>query len=170
MTATSTYLIALGSNRPLSARLTPHRIVETAISVLDTPPCRLVRASSVIETAPLGPARRRFANAAAMIETHLPPPALLRHLEVLEARFGRRRHRRWGDRTLDLDIIAWSGGRWHSPSLVIPHRESTRRVFVLHPAAQIAPRWPLGKNGESISQSLTRMKRRKPVDPAVCAD
>ena len=166
--ATATYLIALGSNRPLSARLTPRRIVEVAMDALDSPPCRLVRTSPIIETAPMGPARRRFANAAAIIETGLRPPELLRHLKSLERRFGRKGSQRWGDRSVDLDIVMWSNGTWRSPTLTIPHIHAHLRDFVLVPAASIAAGWRHPVTGATLAQHLARIKRPKPVDRKPC--
>src|SRR3546814_21102267 len=57
---------------------------------------------------------RDFANAAALVKSHLGPPELLRKLKKIERKFGRRSVRRWGPRVLDLDIILWSGGAWPS--------------------------------------------------------
>lgn len=158
MTA-ATYLVALGSNRPRSARMTPHRLVEAGLAALDEAPCLLRRVAPVIATAPLGPAQRRFANGAALVECPLSPPALLRHLKALEARFGRRPGRRWGDRSLDLDIILWSGGRWTSPGLSVPHRAYRDRAFVLTPLQAIAPNWRDPVTGRSVRQLLHRLKK-----------
>src|SRR3546814_13363107 len=82
-----------------------------------------------------------LANAAALVETGLPPPALLKRLKEIEADFGKRAGQRWGARTLDLDIVLWSGGLWSDRSLTIPHPSFRERNFVLAPLTPIAPRW-----------------------------
>ena len=120
--------------------------------------------SKAIASRPLGPSQRSYANAVAAIETDLDPPELLELLQSIEAAFGRRRMgQRWRSRTLDLDILLWSGGIWQSPDLHIPHREMAARDFVIGPAAQIAGEWRhpiLGLTLSQINARLTRAKRR----------
>jgi 2-amino-4-hydroxy-6-hydroxymethyldihydropteridine diphosphokinase len=121
--------------------------------------------SSVRTTPPLGPARRRFANAACVLETEFDPPALLAALQHLERQFGRRRGRRWGDRVLDLDIVAWDGGEWRSPGLAIPHPAFRDRAFVLGPASEIADDWRDPVTGLTIRQLDARRKRSARLTP-----
>jgi 2-amino-4-hydroxy-6-hydroxymethyldihydropteridine diphosphokinase len=121
-----------------------------------------IAASEIIETAPIGPSLRTFANAAALIETKLSPPELLRHLKAIERRFGRRRGQRWGARVLDLDILLWSGGRWSNASLSIPHPRLAERLFALDPLSQIVPEWKIPRHG-TVRQHLARLTRPRPV-------
>jgi 7,8-dihydro-6-hydroxymethylpterin-pyrophosphokinase len=53
---------------------------------------------------------------------------------------GRVRGERWGPRRIDLDLLLYNGEVIFSPNLVVPHPEMHRRVFVLAPLAEIAPR------------------------------
>lgn len=115
--------------------------------------------SNVAQTAPLGPARRRFANAALLLETELDPSSLLAALKRMEQEFGRRSAQRWGDRVLDLDIILWSGGVWRSSGLAIPHPEFRNRAFVLGPASAIAPEWRDPVSWLSLYQCNARLTR-----------
>ena len=120
--------------------------------------------SPIIASAPVGPSRRRYANAAARIATPLDPPALLALLQSIETRFGRiRRGQRWGARTLDLDVILWSGGPWRTKTLTVPHPLFRKRGFVLIPAAKVAPDWrdPLGTC--TIRHLHARLTRPRPV-------
>ena len=119
--------------------------------------------SDVIDTAPLGPAQRLFANAALVLETELDPEALLAALQRTEREFGRKRWRRWGDRVLDLDIVLWSEGVFRSPSLIIPHPEYHRRGFVLVPAGAIAGHWRDPVTGLSLLQAKARLTRPRPA-------
>ncbi|MEI9926402.1 MAG: 2-amino-4-hydroxy-6-hydroxymethyldihydropteridine diphosphokinase [Sphingomonas sp.] len=135
-TPSSTYVIALGSNRP-GRHGPPEREIAAALAALGG-----VRAASpIVRSAALGPSARHFANMVAILETGETPPALLARLKAIERAFGRRRGRRWGGRVLDLDIILWSGGAWSGPGLVIPHPRFRERAFVLGPLAAIAPDW-----------------------------
>ena len=116
-------------------------------------------ASRIHRTAAIGPAGRSFANAAAILETDLDPVALLAALKRIERRFGRRAGRRWGPRVLDLDIILWSGGRFASRRLNIPHEGLAERPFVLHPLAQIAGDWPVPGTGRAVRHLTWRAPR-----------
>ena len=123
--------------------------------------------SAIIGSMPLGPSLRRYANAAAIVSTALSPPALLTRLHDIEQHFGRiRRGQAWRSRTLDLDILLWSGGIWagSDPHLSIPHPAFRIRSFVLSPAAMIAPDWRDPVTGLTIRQLQSRFNRPKPLD------
>jgi len=125
--------------------------------------------SAVIDSAPIGPSQRRYANAAAVVSSELDPPALLSRLLEIEAHFGRvRRGQPWQARVLDLDILLWSGGIWADtkPELAIPHPALRIRSFVLTPAAMIASDWRDPVTGLTIRQLQSRFNRPKPLDPA----
>ena len=151
------YAIAIGSNRPHGRFGRPPLVVEAAIARLDEA-FGLFDASPILINRAHGLAGRDFANAVALVESGLSPPAMLEQLKRLERDFGRRRGKRWGPRVLDLDIAAWSGGQWHSRRLVVPHRQLRDRAFVLHPLAAIAPRWPIDGwlNARHLAARLAR--------------
>ena len=83
----------------------------------------------------------RFINACIEIDTALDPHALLFVLHKVEQKFGRNRatERRWGPRTLDLDLIAYDDVAIDKPELTLPHPRLFERAFVLVPLAEIAP-------------------------------
>lgn len=116
----------------------------------------MVAQSRVIETAPLGPSRRRFANAAILVESGETPPELLARLKGIERDFGRRNARRWDARVIDLDLILWSGGAWSSPGLTIPHPQFRLRSFVLGPLVRLVPDWRDPLTGRTIRQLAAR--------------
>ena len=102
----------------------------------------LVARSSDYMTPPWGDEHQEpFINACIEIETSLDPHALLFTLHKIEKKFGRDRasERRWGPRTLDLDIIAYNDVRLDKPELALPHPRLFERAFVLVPLAEIAP-------------------------------
>jgi 2-amino-4-hydroxy-6-hydroxymethyldihydropteridine diphosphokinase len=156
----TSYAIALGSNRR-SRHGSPAETVRAAAAALG-----VERLSRVRTTRAVGPSGRGFANAAALLDSDLPPPELLARLKGLERRFGRRPGRRWGPRVLDLDIILWSGGIWGDGALTLPHLEFRRRLFVLEPLADIAPVWRDPITGATVRQLLHRALRGAAVDPA----
>jgi 2-amino-4-hydroxy-6-hydroxymethyldihydropteridine diphosphokinase len=141
--ATQLYAIAIGSNRPHGRLGRPTGVVEAAIARLDQD-FSLFDASPIVLNGAHGGAGRDFANAVALVESKLDPPEMLRRLKALEREFGRRAGRRWGPRVLDLDVILWSGGKFSSRRLTVPHPQLKQRSFVLQPLAVIAPGWRVG--------------------------
>ena len=158
--ATQLYAIAVGSNRAHGRFGRPPNIVETAIARLDED-FGLFDASPILINKAVGGAGRDFANAVALVESDLDPPEMLRELKAIERAFGRRSGRRWGARVLDLDIVDWSGGKWRSRALRIPHRSASKRSFVIEPLAVIAPGWSL--EGPLTARHFAhRLARRRP--------
>ncbi|GIQ67321.1 2-amino-4-hydroxy-6-hydroxymethyldihydropteridine diphosphokinase [Xylanibacillus composti] len=105
--------------------------------------CEVVRCSPVYETAPVGYVDQpSFLNMAAMLRTDLPPMDLLHMLMAIERKHGRVRDERWGPRTLDLDILHWSGVTLTTDELTIPHPRMAERPFVLIPLLDIADHDP----------------------------
>lgn len=137
------YAIAIGSNRPSGRHGRPPGVVEAAIARLDEE-FGLFDASPIVLNAAHGGAGRDFANAVALIESDLEPPEMLTRVKEIEREFGRRSGKRWGPRVLDLDIVLWSGGKFRSRELTVPHPQLGRRSFVLGPLAAIAPSWRIG--------------------------
>ena len=158
--ATYLYAIAVGSNRPHGAHGRPAAVVEAAIARLDEQ-FDLFDSSPIILNPAHGAAGRDFANAVALVESPLEPPAMLDEIKSIERDFGRRGGRRWGPRVLDLDLVLWSGGRFRSRRLTIPHPQLERRSFVLHPLAAIAPAWRV-KEGLTVRHLAQRLARGRP--------
>jgi 2-amino-4-hydroxy-6-hydroxymethyldihydropteridine diphosphokinase len=153
------YAIAIGSNRPHGRHGRPPQVVEAAIARLDAD-FGLFDASPILLNPAHGPGGRDYANAVALVESCLSPKEMLRRLKTIERDFGRRRGRRWGSRVLDLDIALWSGGKFRSRRLTIPHPQLARRSFVLQPLAAIAPDWTLGPL--AVRHLAARLARRAP--------
>jgi 2-amino-4-hydroxy-6-hydroxymethyldihydropteridine diphosphokinase len=102
----------------------------------------LVARSSDYATPPWGDEDQApFINACVEIETGLDPHALLFVMQKVEQKFGRTRtkERRWGPRTLDLDLIAYDDVALQKADLMLPHPRLFERAFVLVPLAEIAP-------------------------------
>ena len=157
--ATHLYAIAIGSNRPHGRYGRPTGVVEAAVARLDEE-FGLFDASPIVLNAAHGGAGRDFANGVALVESSASPPEMLCVLKQLEREFGRRRGRRWGPRVLDLDIALWSGGKFNSRGLTVPHKQLPRRDFVLQPLAAVAPGWRVGAS--TVRQLAQRLARRRP--------
>lgn len=99
----------------------------------------VIRVSSAYRTAPRDDLDQpEFINAAAAVEWTATPPQALRAIKAIERRLGRERTRRFGPRSIDIDILMWSGGVVEQPQLQIPHPRLDERRFALVPLAQIA--------------------------------
>jgi len=113
--------------------------------------------SSDYSTPPWGDEQQApFINACIEIETGLDPHALLFTLHKIESRFGRDRtkERRWGPRTLDLDLIAYDDVSMQTPELTLPHPRTFERAFVLVPLAEIVPDRLIA--GRSVASALAQ--------------
>jgi 2-amino-4-hydroxy-6-hydroxymethyldihydropteridine diphosphokinase len=130
-------LVALGSN--LEPRR--ERLLAAVRALGALPGTRLLATSTLRDTAPVDcpPGSGPFLNGACLLETELPPRALLRELQRLEAEAGRERVGRHAPRTLDLDLVLHGEAIVREPDLVLPHPRCHERAFVLEPAAEIAP-------------------------------
>ena len=112
--------------------------VQQALQALDAlPQTRLEAASSLYRTAPVDASGPDFINAVARLRTSLAPLALLQALQGLEQQAGRERPYRKAPRTLDLDVLLYSGVRQQTPELELPHPRMLQRAFVLVPLAEI---------------------------------
>lgn len=118
--------VALGSN--LGDRATALGFAREAIAALPT--TRLLAASSVEETAPIGPSGQgAYLNQMLALRTGQSPLGLLELLLDVERRAGRERGERWAARTLDCDVVRFGERRIAHPRLVVPHPELPRRDF-----------------------------------------
>ena len=155
-------LIALGSNvdGPWGS---PRQTVEMALHMLNQFPLRLVKSSSLLITEPFGVVNQpQFVNAVALVETAMPAESLIRKLHMIERQAGRRRGKRWGPRTLDLDILDYHGLIKHKrqlvqKALILPHPGIAERRFVLEPIQEIAPRWHHPKTHATAQSMIQKL-------------
>ncbi len=138
---------------------------EAALAQLnDTPGLEVQRTSRWYSTEPVG-CDGRFLNAAALLQSELPPTQLLRRLLEIETEHGRVRTGHWTPRPLDLDLILF--GQWQvaDPRLKLPHPAAWCRRFVLDPACEVA--------GELVhpdfSMTLDQLRDRLLAQPLVVA-
>ena len=139
-----------------------------AIEALESEDVRVGLRSSFLLSAPFGvTGQPEFANAVIAVEAHFPPRALLARCHRVERTAGRERRKRWGPRTLDIDLLAYHDvimNRHARPSLaapfaplVLPHPGIEHRPFVLVPLAEIAPRWHHPVTGLTPAAMLRRL-------------
>ena len=125
----------------------------------------IVAASPVYSTPPWGVTDQgEFLNAVLIVDVESTPLELLRRGQRLEDAAERVRERRWGPRTLDVDVVALDdGGELTSddPVLTLPHPFAHQRAFVLVPWLAADPAATLG--GVPVAELLARL------DPAEVA-
>lgn len=117
------------------------------------------RLSRLRETEPWGLADQPpFLNAAAELETGLGARALLETLLAVELELGRVRDgRRWGPRTIDLDLLLYGGETIDEPGLSVPHPFLHERRFVLEPLVELDPRLEVPGRG-NVSALLAELQ------------
>ena len=119
----------------------PRQLREAVAALGEIPRSRRGSVSRLYRSAPLGPQDQPdFFNAVATLDTALAPLDLLDALQRIEAVAGRVRARRWGPRTLDLDLLLYGERRINETRLTVPHPGLARRAFVLWPLADLCGR------------------------------
>lgn len=179
-------LIALGSNESSvwgDATATIEKGIGAAAKLSDKPPKISYFYQNPAFPAGSGP---DYVNAAIVMETCLPAHSILAEMHRIEAQAGRTRTRRWGQRTLDLDLIGVGDlvlpdhathARWRDLSLqqqqqqtpqdlILPHPRLQDRAFVLIPLLDVAPDWRhpvLGQTVRQMSAALPEQARAEVV-------
>ena len=167
----------MGGNLP-SDTGSPASTLVNAVATLASDSC-MIRAVSRFYSSPCFPpgAGPDYVNAMVEIGTDLGATDLLDRLHEVEASFGRKREKRWGARTVDLDLIAGGDAvlpdvatqrRWMAlepdrrgvvapEHIVLPHPRIQERAFVLVPMLGIAPAWVHPVLGLSVQQMLAAL-------------
>ncbi|MFG6402224.1 MULTISPECIES: 2-amino-4-hydroxy-6-hydroxymethyldihydropteridine diphosphokinase [unclassified Microbacterium] len=151
-------VVALGAN--LGDREAALTSALTALAEL--PLTDLVRASAALETIAVTTSgadadRPRYLNAVALVATRLAPSLLLEELHRIEADHGRERRERWGDRTLDLDLVSYGDIVSDDDRLVLPHPRAGERDFVMVPWLEVDAGAHLPRVG-AVSDVLARLQ------------
>lgn len=177
------HLVALGSNATEHS-LSNSALLEQAVGRIKKEGLRVLVQSRVFLTPAYPPgAGPDYANACLALHSERTPFEVLEILHRVEAAMGRERHERWGQRVIDLDLLAsgdavlpdaatvrhWMALReadqrrlWPD-QLILPHPRLHQRGFVLVPLAEVAPDWVHPLTGESVSAMLAGL------DPAEIA-
>jgi len=150
MTKQPAYL-GLGSN--LNDRLSC--LIDALVRIRRLTSIDIVQLSSVYETEPVGYADQSdFLNTAVAVQTVLSPPELLLICQTIERKMGRVPTRKWGPRNIDIDILMFGNIVKHTEELTLPHKELTKRKFVLLPLAEIAADVIVTETSKTVKQLL----------------
>ena len=141
-------LVGLGGNLGDPAALCRAAIHDLAAH----PQCQLLATSGLYRTEPWGDTDQpAFINAVVALETDLDPESLLTLLQALETQAGRNRDgRRWGPRSLDLDLLLYGDLQQDTATLTLPHPRMHERAFVLVPLIEIDPSCMIPGRGAAV--------------------
>jgi len=128
--------IGLGSN----LNNPKQQIKDALIALNTTPEVKVVGLSSLYQSNPVdGSEQPDYINAVCQVDTHLTALELLYVCQEIETKQHRVREKKWGARTIDLDIITYGVQVVASKQLVVPHPEMMNRAFVLVPLSELEP-------------------------------
>ncbi|MBV6541549.1 2-amino-4-hydroxy-6-hydroxymethyldihydropteridine diphosphokinase [Ursidibacter maritimus] len=152
-----TVYIALGSNLE-----NPLEQLQQAVRSLQTFAINL-SVSPFYGSKPLGPQDQPdYVNAVVKFDTDLTAIELLDKLQSIENEQGRVRLRRWGERTLDLDILLYDAQQIQTERLTVPHYDMHNREFVIVPLYDLTPDLQL-PNGQKLSELCQQFKNHQMV-------
>ena len=126
----------------------------------------LVRASTLYETEPWGKKDQNwFINAVIEVKTKLSPNELLTFCQNVEKQLGRVREGipRWGERTIDIDILFYDDKIINTPELTIPHKHLHERAFTLVPLLELVPFFKHPVSGKTISELHAALEKPEDV-------
>lgn len=146
-------------------------IVEAMAEIAQLPGVETIGESSLYETVAvklhgIDPDAPAYLNAASIVFTTLEPHDLLAALNEIELRHGRVREERWGDRTLDIDLITYGTLEQSDETLTLPHPRAWQRDFVLAPWLELDPDATIPARGrvDELLASTDDTARRTPSE------
>ncbi|MBD3626749.1 2-amino-4-hydroxy-6-hydroxymethyldihydropteridine diphosphokinase [Cyclobacterium sp.] len=127
---------------------------------------KLLHASQIYETAAWGGnSEAAFLNQVLVLHTSMEAEATLDFIQEIENRLGRKRVLKWGDRTMDIDILYFDNSIIHTDRLQVPHRLMLSRNFILIPLTEILPEEQHPVNKLTHRELVERCEDRLTVRP-----
>ncbi|MCW6109056.1 2-amino-4-hydroxy-6-hydroxymethyldihydropteridine diphosphokinase [Clostridium sporogenes] len=133
--------------------------IKRALEKIEEREIKIIKVSPIYETEPYGVLDQdSFLNGVVKIETNLTTEDLIGELLNIEKQLDRVRERRWGPRTIDLDIIFYDDLIINEKDLVIPHKDMENREFVLKPLCDIDENFIHPVLKKSVRELYDRLK------------
>lgn len=128
------------------------------------PGCQLGLVSNIYETPAWGKTDQAdFLNLACQVETDLSAQEFLTFCQEIEQDLDRVRIEKWGQRTIDLDIIFWDDQVIEEENLQVPHPYAHERAFVLLPLTDIAADYRHPVLQKTVAELLLPLKDVKDI-------
>jgi 2-amino-4-hydroxy-6-hydroxymethyldihydropteridine diphosphokinase len=125
---------------------------------------KIITASSIFETTAWGNENQNnFLNSVIEIKTPFDAFTILQKSQEIENNLGRERSDKWGERTIDIDILFYNNKIINTKELTIPHPLIQKRKFVLVPLSEIAPSYKHPILRKNISTLLSECKDTQKV-------
>ncbi|MBT4738179.1 MAG: 2-amino-4-hydroxy-6-hydroxymethyldihydropteridine diphosphokinase [Flavobacteriales bacterium] len=125
---------------------------------------KIITASSIFETTAWGNENQNnFLNSVIEIKTPFDAFTILQKSQEIENNLGRKRSDKWGERTIDIDILFYNNKIINTKELTIPHPLIQKRKFVLVPLSEIAPNYKHPILKKNISTLLSECKDTQKV-------
>ena len=125
---------------------------------------KIITASSIFETTAWGNENQNnFLNSVIEIKTPFDAFTILQKSQEIENNLGRKRSDKWGERTIDIDILFYNNKIINTKELTIPHPLIQKRKFVLVPLSEIAPNYIHPTLKKNISTLLSECKDNQKV-------
>ena len=144
-------ILALGTN--IEPR---EQYLKDALAKIVDNNLKIILESSVYETPAWGGvADQNFLNMCIEVETELEAYEVLDTIQKIELELGRVRKEHWGNRTIDIDIIAFDDLIFNDERLIVPHKYIHDRNFVLAPLVEMYGSIEVA--GKNIKESLEKI-------------
>ena len=144
-------ILALGTN--IEPR---EQYLKDALAKIVDNNLKIILESSVYETPAWGGvADQNFLNMCIEVETELEAYEVLDTIQKIELELGRVRKEHWGNRTIDIDIIAFDDLIFNDERLIVPHKYIHDRNFVLAPLVEMYDSIEIA--GKNIKESLEKI-------------
>ena len=139
------------------------KIISDACKLIGEFAGEIVKFSGIYETEAWGKTSQPlFLNQVVEITSKLTPGQLLSELQLIEIKLGRIRREKWGERTIDIDVLYYGSLIHQEENLRIPHPEIPSRRFTLVPLVEIAADFInphlLKSNAELLSECKDELK------------
>jgi 2-amino-4-hydroxy-6-hydroxymethyldihydropteridine diphosphokinase len=105
-----------------------------------------------------------FLNVMIKFKTRLSPVELLVEIKNIEAEIGRKKTYRWGPREIDVDIIFCKGVTINKNNLRIPHKEFSKRLFILKLMAELDRNYRVEGTGKAIDYFLKHCPDKSKIE------